>query len=112
MLSLEKSSRSTAVILGAIRELVDDTTYAAFDATVSATVGGKLKIDAEPIHVLLINSRPNYALIDVMWEDAGYKNYQDMGLFGRMSTQWQTAEKIAPRTIRVAGDTYHVDIVY
>lgn len=112
MLHPHKSAKSTAVILDVIRELTGDTTYASFEGIVSASINGELKIDGERLDVSLTNSRPNYALIDVIWEDGGYKNYRDMGLYGRMSTQWQEAEKIAPRTFRVIGDTYHLDIQY
>jgi hypothetical protein len=82
------------------------------DGVVSAKIKGSLKIDSEPIKVQLTNSRPNYALIDVMWEDCGYKNYKDMGLFGRMSTQWQEVEMIAPRAFRVVSDDYQLEIKY
>jgi hypothetical protein len=112
MLHPLKSSKSTAVILDVIRELTGDTNYASFEGTVSATIDGKPKIDGERINVQLTNSRPNYALIDVMWEDYGYDNYRDLGLFGRMSTQWQEAEKVAARTFRVVGDNYCLDIEY
>ncbi len=112
MLHPHKSSESTAVILKVIRELTDDTTYAVFEGSVSATINGQLKINAEPLKVHLTNSRPNYALIDVMWEDSGYENYRDMGLYGRMSTQWQEVRMVAPRTFRVSGDTYQLDIQY
>lgn len=112
MLHPLKSSRSTAVVLGVIRELTGDTTYTAFVGTISATINGELKIDAERIDVQLTNSRPNYALIDIMWEDCGYKNYQDMGLFGRMSTRYQEAEKVGPRTFSVLGTSYQIDVTY
>lgn len=103
-----KSSESTAVVLDVIRELTGDTTYATFKAIVSATIKGKLKID----DVNLTNSRPNYALIDIMWEDCGYKNYQNMGLFGRMSTQWQEVKKVGTRTFRIFDDSYQIDVTY
>lgn len=112
MLHPHKSAMSTAVILDVIRELTDDTNYVVLDGIVSAKIRGNLEIDSEPIKVHLTNSRPNYALIDVMWEDCGYKNYKHMGLFGRMSTQWQEVERIAPKTFRVVSDTYQLEIQY
>lgn len=112
MLHPHKSAKSTALILEIIRELTDDTNYVAFKGIVSATINGDLKIDSEQIEVHLTNSRPNYALIDVIWEEHGYKNYKDMGLFGRMSTQWQEVQRVEPRTFKVISDTYHLVIQY
>ena len=111
-LSLIKSSDSTIVILNVIRELTGDTTYAEFDATVSAKINGEKKIDGETIRIYLTNSRPNFALIDIVWEDFGYRNYKDMGLFGRMSTQWQEVKKIKAKTFRVFGGSYEIDVDY
>jgi len=108
----KKSVNGTAVILDVIREMSGGTTYTAFDAIITATINGIQKINNETIRVHLTNSRPNYALIDIMWEDYGYKNYLDMGLFGRMSTQWQEVTKIASRKFRVFSDKYQVDITY
>lgn len=30
----------------------------------------------------------NYMLVDIMWEDAGYSNYKELGLYGRYSTYY------------------------
>lgn len=112
MLHPHTSAKSTAVIIDVIRELSGDTSFITFNATISVTINGAQKIDNEIIRVLLTNSRPNYALVDVIWEDFGYKNYRDMGLFGRMTTQWQEVKKVAARTFRVFGDTYQIDVTY
>lgn len=112
MLHPHKSATGTALILEIIRELTDDTNYVAFQGIISAEINGDLKIDGEKIEVHLTNSRPNYALIDVIWEDYGYKNYKDMGLFGRMSTQWQEVQMVEPRAFKVISDTYQLIVQY
>ena len=48
---------------------------------ITAIVGGHQKINKEPINCDFIIQH-NGIQIDLMWEDAGYKNYPDMGLYG------------------------------
>lgn len=112
MASAHNSSKSAAVLIDVIRELSGSTRYASTEATVSATIDGKLKIDSDIIRVILVNGDPNFAQIDIFWEDYGYKNYKDMGLFGRMNTQYQSVEKVAGRVFRITGDNYQIDIGY
>lgn len=112
MLDLLTSSNSTQVIYKVIRELTGDIDYVDFEATISATINGEIKIENEIIKVLLTNSRPNYALIDIMWEDYGYKNYKDMGLFGHMSTQWQEVKMTGNNAFTIYSDTYEIEIKY
>ncbi|KPX55137.1 hypothetical protein ALO67_200027 [Pseudomonas amygdali pv. hibisci] len=73
---------------------------------VSAKVNKKLKIDKEEITVQLTNSPPNFALIDVHWEDCVYKNHKEMGLFGRMSTEWNEVKSTSERSFKVLSDNY------
>jgi len=110
--NLNTSSESTYLIFDVIRKITGNTDCASFTGTVSATVNGILKIDQEKIPILLTNSRPNCVLIDIMWEDGGYKNYKDMGLFGRMSTQWQQVKKSGTRAFTILSDTYVIEVAY
>ena len=111
-LDLMTSAESTGIIFSALRALTGDTDYASFLGVVSAKVNGILKVDKEKIMVNLINSRPNFAIIDVHWEDFGYKNYKKMGLFGRMNTQWNEVRSTSERSFIVLGDNYEVEIWY
>ncbi|QCY14989.1 MULTISPECIES: hypothetical protein [Pseudomonas] len=111
-LDLLTSSNSTSVVLSAIRDLTDDTDTATFNGVVSAKINGSLKIDREEITVQLINSRPNYAIIDIHWEDCGYKNYKDMGLYGRMTTQWNEVKKSSATSFTLYGETYEIVVNY
>lgn len=112
MLDLIKSSESTAVVIGVIKELDDNTSYAKFNGVITATVKGKRVIDKEEIPVLLIYNAPNYAFIDILWEDGGYKNYKSMGLYGRMSTQYQEVKKSGIRFFTLKNKDYTIDIMY
>ncbi|WP_219953064.1 hypothetical protein [Dickeya zeae] len=112
MLDSKKSALSTSVIINVIKEITGDTNYTDFIGIITATVNGKLKINQEKIQVYLTNSRPNYALIDIIWEEGGYRNYKDLGLFGRMSTQWQCVIKSKDRTFSIISETYKIDVEY
>ncbi|MGC4734041.1 hypothetical protein [Providencia hangzhouensis] len=112
MLDLIKRGESTAVILEVIRNLTGEVAYARFDGVVTATVQGKEIIHEEEIQILLTYNAPNYAYIDIIWEDYGYKNYKDMGLFGRMSTQYQQVKKSGARCFTLISDNYTIDIMY
>ncbi|MBI6949456.1 hypothetical protein [Pseudomonas koreensis] len=111
-LDLLKSSESTSVIISAIREITGDTNHAYFTGTVSAKINGRSRITSEKITVHLTNSRPNFATIDIMWEDCGYKNYREMGLYGRMTTQWYEASSISDRSISLFNESIEIEIYY
>ncbi|EMJ4071449.1 hypothetical protein ISH43_09770 [Pseudomonas aeruginosa] len=111
-LDLLTSSNSTSVVFSALRQLTGDTSYASFAGVVSAKVNGVLKIDKEEITVQLTNSRPNFAIIDIHWEDCGYKNYKEMGLFGRMTTEWNDVKSTSARSFSVFSDSYEIEICY
>lgn len=111
-LDLMTSSKSTQIIFSALKTLTGDTTFANFTGVVSAKINGKLKIDKEEITIQLTNNRPNFAFIDVHWEDCGYKNYKEMGLYGRMSTEWNEVKSTSDRSFKVFSDTYEIEIHY
>lgn len=112
MLDLKESSESTQVIFSVLRELTGDTNYASFIGVITAKVNGKIKIDEDEIKVLLINNRPNFAIIDVLWEEYSYKNYKQMGLYGRMTTEWQEVKKTGPKVFTIYSDTYEIAVNY
>lgn len=106
--------RDTFLVMAVIREITGqrDARRADFDATVSATVGGVDVITEEPIRVELVYDGTNYANISIFWEDHGYKNYHQMGLFGVMKTQYQSVIRTGDREIRVVDPKYSVTIQY
>ena len=59
-----------------------------------------------------MKSRPNYATINIMWEDYGYKNYRNMGLYGSMNTKWQEVKMTGDNTFTIYGDNYEINITY
>ena len=106
------SINSTSVILDVIDDLTGERVYSNFEGIVTATVKGTVEIEKDTIKVLLTNDRTNYATIDIMWEDYGYKKFEKLGLYGRMSTQWQKVEKTGERAFTVFSDTYEIEITY
>ena len=106
------SINSTSVILGVIYDLTGERVHSNFEGVVTATVTGTVEIEKDTIQVLLTNDRTNYATIDIMWEDYGYKKFEKLGLYGRMSTQWQKVEKTGERAFTVFSDTYEIEITY
>jgi len=73
------------------------------------------QIVEEEIQVLLTKTKTGGFIsfnIDVMWEEYGYKNYRQMGLFGRMNTNFQRIKKTGPKLFTVVGDTYEILINY
>ena len=111
-LDLITSSDSTNVIFAALRTLTGDTDYASFTGIVSAKVNDVLKINKEEITVHLTNSRPNFAIIDIIWEDCGYKNYKEMGLFGRMTTQWNEVKSTSAKSFKIYSESYEIEVCY
>ncbi|MCI1027049.1 hypothetical protein [Pantoea dispersa] len=106
------SSESTQVIYKVIKSITNDTNFASFIGVVTATVNDEVIIDHEKIQIHLTNSRPNYALIDIFWEDSGYGDYKSLGLFGRMSTQYQRVEENKKRTFTIYNDLYSIEVEY
>ena len=112
MLDLKSSSDSTHAILDIIEELTGDRSYARFRGIVSAKIGGSKRIDREEIEIHLTYSLPNYAIIDIMWEESGYKAYKNLGLYGRMTTQYQKVRKGKSRSFKVISNEYEIKVQY
>jgi len=112
MLDLIESSGSTQVIFSVLRELTGNTDFVNFIGVITAKVNGKIQIDEDEIKVLLTNNYPNFAIIDIIWEEYGYKNYKQMGLFGRMTTEWQKVKKTGPKKFTIYSDTYEITVNY
>jgi hypothetical protein len=102
----------TLLIIEIIRELTGDTKHPNFVGTVSAEVKGSTVISEQDIGVALTYDGTNYAYIDVHWEDYGYKPYREMGLYGRMNTQFPSVIRTASREFRIIDNTYSVTIAY
>ena len=112
MLNPTKSSESTHIILSVIKELTGDMYYANFTGIVTAKVRDKIEIDEAKIEVHLTNYQPSYARIDISWEEYGYKDYKQKGLYGRMSTGWCEVKKTGPKVFTIYSDTYEIAVNY
>ncbi|WP_146750271.1 hypothetical protein [Pseudomonas sp. RIT411] len=106
------SSISTQVVISAIREITNDTSFASFVGVVSAEVGGVQKIYRQKIDVQLTYNRPNHAIINILWEDCGYKNYKSMGLYGMMTTEWNEVVSTSARSFKILGGTFEIEVCY
>lgn len=106
------SSESTQVIYKVMKFLTKDTNFANFTGVITATVNNEVIIDREEIQVHLTNNRPNYASIDIFWEESGHSNYKSLGLFGRMSTQYQLVKENKKRTFTIYSNLYLIDVEY
>lgn len=103
--------KDTLLIIEIIREF-GDTKHAKFVGTVTAVVNGVTVISEQPIDVALTYDGTNYACIDVLWEDHGYKNYKEMCLYGRMKTQYESVIRTATREFSVIGGSYDLTVRY
>lgn len=100
----------------AIRKAIRYTTgengnVAMFTAVVSAIVGGKSIISEDTIKVHLA-IHYDKSEVSVFWEDYGYKNYKNMGLYGLMNSDYQDFIDIGLNKFQVVGDRYTVVINY
>src|SRR5580765_5965786 len=90
MLPSRKASNGHHLMLKVIAEITGDPGAHVAEGTfsVSAKVNSRLVIDKQKIECYFIRELDSVA-ISVYWEEGGYKNYKDMGLFGKMDTRWQ-----------------------
>lgn len=114
MLDFETSSKGTQAVKEAIHEITGHrgSNFAEAIAIVSASVKRKKVIDREEIRVHLRFDGTNYSTIEIFWEDYGYKNYRDMGLYGSMNTQFNKVEKVDVRTLIIHDPNYEIEIEY
>jgi hypothetical protein len=70
---------------------------------VTATVNDELIIDSEVIECHF-QIETNYSVINIYWEEAGYKLYQKLGLYGQMRTDYQFVKDIGPNQICIKDE--------
>jgi len=111
MLDLMTRGESSSVLREVSRELTGEPSYVSFEGTATATVAGEVVVDNEPVP-MSINHDSNRSVLDVMWEDGGYKNYKRMGLYGRMNTDYQRVTSTESRSFHVDGGSYQLQVKY
>lgn len=81
-------------------------------AEVSATVKDRLLIDRELVNVDLTHDGHNRCVVDIYWEESGYKQFRTMGLYGRMSTDFQLMEFIVPCGLKIVDEKYTIQLQF
>ena len=113
-----KKKRSSSESTYAVNDLIGamtgkrDTGYYIGMATVSADVNGTTVVDHQDIEVTVTFDGTNFATINIFWEEHGFKNYNGLGLYGQMSTQYQDVEFVPPRGLKVGSDSYVIRFQY
>lgn len=110
MLPERKASKGYHLMLRVMSEITGDPGAHVAKGTfvVSAKVNERLVIDKQKIECYFIREL-NLVAISVYWEESGYKNYKEMGLFGKMDTKWQEVKRKG-KWLYVVGNTYKVRI--
>ncbi len=81
-------------------------------ATVSARVRRQNIIQSEQIKVQFDFDGTNYAKISIFWEDYGFANYRELGLYGVTKSQFAEVEKSGERSMTITDSSYMVEIQY
>ncbi len=111
MLDISTLRESSQVIIDIAKEMSGDSRFASFAGEVTAIVNDAVVVNQEYIDIRL-NNNPNFSTIDIMWEDFGYKNYKSMGLFGRMTTQYQRVEKTDESQFTIIDTKFKIVVNY
>ena len=85
-----------------------DSGYYSGMATVSAIVNGSTVVDHQDIVVTTTFDGTNYATINIFWEDHGFENFRDLGLYGQAKTQYQDVYLTLPRGLKIVDDSYEI----
>ncbi|PKH56544.1 hypothetical protein CXF83_15130 [Shewanella sp. Choline-02u-19] len=100
--------------LGAlIKDLSDDrnaTSYRGF-FTITAVVNGTEKVSADRIDCMFIKHH-DHVEVDVMWEDCGYKNYRDMGIYGLMRSQYFSIKNIYKNSFQLLDNNGSYELTF
>ena len=114
MLDLRETGVGTEAIKKVIRALNDDfdkSKYVLTEVRVRAVVNDTEVLD-DTIKTDFTFDGHNWGSINFYWEDSGYKNFKELGLYGQISSQWQRIKETGQRLLTVFGDTYTIEVYY
>lgn len=96
-----------------IKDLSDDRNATSYrgDFIITAVVNGVEKVTEDRIGCMFIKHH-DHVEIDVMWEDCGYKNYRDMGVYGLMRSQYFTIENITNSTFKLLDNNGSYELFF
>ncbi|MBF9001903.1 hypothetical protein [Vibrio nitrifigilis] len=96
-----------------IKDLSDDrnaTSYRGY-FYITAVVNGNTKVVADSIDCMFIKHF-DHVEVDVMWEDCGYKNYRDMGVYGLMRSQYFTIKNITDNSFQLLDSNGSYELTF
>ncbi len=115
MLNLEQQGEGDIAIKDMISQLTDKPcrSFVIKKCIVTALVNNELIVDAESIECHF-QIEKNYSIVNIYWEESGYKHYRKLGLYGQMRTDYQlvTSQGAGHICIRDQQNTYKVIIKY
>ena len=77
----------------------------------SAIVRGHQKITKEPVNCAFIIQH-NGIEINIMWEDAGYKNYRDMGLYGYTQSPYFLIDVLSQNSFKLIDKNGAYELIF
>jgi hypothetical protein len=103
MLPQPERLNNRRVLADVIFEITCDrnSTTAQGEFYVTAKVEDKPVFDGVATCVLIIDNFDGK--ISVYWEEAGFENYKEHGLFGQMSVNFQRLQKLPARVLSIVG---------
>lgn len=103
-----------AAIVLALRDLGDvGTRYAATIAVVTAVVNDVVIVDEAQIKIALMLGEQG-DIIDMYWAESNYRNFRELGLYGRFNTNFQDVCVSGSRELRIqdASEGYLITLRY
>ena len=80
---------------------------------ITAVVNGETVISEKRIQLYIsIDHSMESDYIRICWEDYGYENYRDMGLYGEMAPKFQPCIDLGQQTFKIQDDHYEIYINY
>ncbi|HCM0916304.1 TPA: hypothetical protein N2817_004515 [Vibrio parahaemolyticus] len=96
-----------------IKTLSDDRNASSYKGGfyITAQVGGKTKVSNEYIECMLVKHHDR-ADVSVFWEDHGFKNYRDMGLFGLMNSNYFSINILSDTSFELEDDNGAYTLIF
>lgn len=83
------------------------------ECIVTAVVNNVVVVDSDVIRCQF-QIETNFSVIYIYWEEYGYKNYRQLGLYGQMRTDYQLIKLRGPKTLCITDElgAYEITIRY
>ncbi len=110
-LTLQDKLESIEAVKNLMKSLTGDrnTRYVKGGCVVTAKVGNSVVIDGETIPCDITVERDR-VIVGMYWEEAGYDNYNELGLFGRMNSDFQRYTKSGSQGLDITCAAYSLSL--